>query len=75
MTGRNENDIKNEGKATELMKDYPYLQEWYYANDDKTTKGRLAYIRYIIDYFKYLVNEGYDVNDIHTFNGIKVTST
>lgn len=73
MNGRNENDIKNEAKATELMKDYPYLQEWYYSNDDKTTKGRLAYIRYIIDFFNYLKNEGLDIYSINSFKAIKVT--
>ena len=75
MSGRNENDIKNENKAKELMKEYYLLQEWYYANDDKTTKGRLAYIRYIIDYFKYLVEQdsSCDINNVTTFNVIKMT--
>lgn len=74
MSGRNENDIKNEAKAKELMKGYDLLQEWYYANDEKTTKGRLAYIRYIIDYFKYLVeNSNCDVNNVNTFDVIKMT--
>lgn len=72
MSGRNENDIKNEEKAKEIMHDYPLLEEWYYSNDEKTTKGRLAYVRYIIKYFDYLKEEGYDVNDIQTFKAMKM---
>ena len=73
MTGRNENDMKNEAKAMELIKDYPYLQEWYYANEDKTTKGRLAYVRYIISYFDYLKESNIDANNITDLKAIKVT--
>ena len=72
MSGRQENNIKNEAKTTELIKDYPLLQDYYNYKVDNTAKGKQLYCRYIIDYFKYLISEGKDVNDHMTFSKVRM---
>ena len=72
MNGREENNIKNEAKTMKMIADYPLLQEYYFSKDENSAKGKFIYCAHIINYFKYLTENGIDIFKIDSFKRIKM---
>lgn len=73
MSGRIQNAQKIEQKIEERLRRYPaILTEYYYSMTDNTAATKNAYIRYITDYFDYLVDNGYDIKDNSIFSNMKI---
>ena len=68
MSGRIQNTNKIESGIEERLKRYPsILTNYYYSMTDNTATTKNAYVRYISDYFDFLTECGYDINDIEVF--------
>lgn len=71
MSGRIQNTNKIENRIEERLKRYPsILTEYYYSMTDNTATTKNAYIRYISDYFDFLIDNNYDINCVSTFKSI-----
>ena len=56
MSGRLQNTNKIENSIEMKLKQYPrILSDYYYSMTDNTATTKNAYIRYISDYFDYLL--------------------
>lgn len=59
MSGRLYNSHKTEMNIENRLKKYPtILSDYYYSMTDNTAATKNAYIRYISDYFDFMINNG-----------------
>lgn len=76
MEGRKENELKKEKKIREKLESAPrYMKAYYDTIYTKSYTTQNVYIRYVLDFIKYLENEyGYDINDVNCFKEVKAST-
>lgn len=73
MTGREEIDHKNEAWIAKKLETLPQILSDYMLSIEKrkTSWSRRNYLGYLIQFFDFLMESGFDVNDVNSFAEIK----